>query len=208
MIRDFLCSNLTELLSEYWETLQVNGLYYHESAESFEWSLCGSPVHVRRLHYHLILEHLGVEDDLYQWRRSIAEINNLNSYEAFVTEAEAQVKQGSRARRSRETTSQMAHKDYLAHIYTDRAPRDFEKAKHALKKNLEFGRRWAILVNGYVDGDVKMPGLGLGVLLVCGPSVKKKMSSAPLFKKHALTRIQLRYENAALISEVTGWLYP
>jgi hypothetical protein len=89
VIRDFLYSNLTELLSEYWETLQVNGLYYHGSAESFEWSLCGSPVHIRRLHYHLILEHLGVEDDLYQWRRSIAEINNLNSYEAFVTEAEA-----------------------------------------------------------------------------------------------------------------------
>jgi hypothetical protein len=102
----------------------------------------------------------------------------------------------------------MAHKDYLAYIYTDRAPRDFEKAKRALKKNLEFGRRWAILVNGYVNGDVKMPGLGLGVLLICGPSVKKKMLSPPLFKKHALTRIQLRYENAALISKVTSWLYP
>jgi hypothetical protein len=96
----------------------------------------------------------------------------LNGYEVFVTEAEAQVKQGSRACRSRETTSQMAHKDYLAHIYADRAPRDFEKAKRALKKNLEFGRRWTILVDGYVDGDVKMSGLGLSILLVCGPSVK------------------------------------
>jgi len=53
------------------------------------------------LHYHLILEHLGIEDDLYQWRRSIAEINNLIGYESFVAEAEAQVKQGKRARRSR-----------------------------------------------------------------------------------------------------------
>jgi hypothetical protein len=50
--------------------------------------------------------------------------------------------------------------------------------------------------------------LGLGVLFICGPSVKKKISSPPLFKKRALTRIQLRYENAALIPEVTGWLYP
>jgi hypothetical protein len=92
MVKDFLRSNLIEFLSEYWETLQVNGLYYHESAGFFEWTLYDSPVYIRRLHYHLILEHLGIEDNLYQWRRSIAEINNLNGYKAFVTEAETQTK--------------------------------------------------------------------------------------------------------------------
>ena len=175
VIRFFLRPKLLELLSEYWETLKVNGLYYHESAQSFQWIIRDSPVHVRRLHYHLILDHLGIEDDLYQWRRSIAEINNLNGYNAFVAEAENQIKQSQRARRSGETNSQKAHKDYLAYIYADRAPKDPKKAKRAIKKNLEFGRRWSILVDGYVEGNIVVPGLGLGVLLLCGPYIKKTM---------------------------------
>jgi hypothetical protein len=43
-IRDFLRPKLLEFLSEYWETLKVNGLYYHESAQSFQWTLRDSPV--------------------------------------------------------------------------------------------------------------------------------------------------------------------
>ncbi len=71
----------------------------------------------------------------------------------------------------------MARKDYLAHIYADRTPKDLGKAPRALKKNPEFGRRWSILADGYIDGNVKVRGLGLGILLVCGPSVKKKSRS-------------------------------
>jgi hypothetical protein len=77
VMRGFLRPRLLGFLSEYWETLKVNGLYHHESAQTFQWTVDSSPVHVRRLHYHLILDHLGTEDDLYLWRRSIAEINNL-----------------------------------------------------------------------------------------------------------------------------------
>jgi hypothetical protein len=75
VMRGFLRQRLLEFLCEYWETLKVNGLYHHESAQTFQWTVDSRPVHVRRLHYHLILEHLGTEDDLYLWRRSIAEIN-------------------------------------------------------------------------------------------------------------------------------------
>lgn len=188
VIRGFLRPRLLEFLSDYWETLKVNGLYYHESAQSFQWTLDNSPAHVRRLHYHVILDHLGIEDDLYQWRRSIAEINNLNGYRAFFAEAEGETKQRQRTRWTGETNSQKAHKEYLAHIYADRTPKDFHKAKQALKKNLEFGRRWSILVDSYVgEGDVVVPGLGPGVLLLCGPSVKKKMSFPILLEDHTLT---------------------
>jgi hypothetical protein len=179
----FLRPKLLELLSEYWETIKVDGLYHYESAQLFQWILQDSPVHVRRLHYHLILDHLGIEDDLYQWRRSIAEINNLNGYNAFLAEAEQHT------RRSGETNSQKAHKDYLAYIYADRAPKDFDKAKQALKKNLEFGRRWSILVDGFVEGNTVVPGLGLGALLLCGPYIKKKMYFPLPFENHALTKL-------------------
>jgi hypothetical protein len=47
--------------------------------------------------------------------------------------------------------------------------------KRALKKNLKFERRWAILIDEYIDGDAKMSELDLGVLLICGLSVKNKM---------------------------------
>jgi hypothetical protein len=68
-------------------------------------------------------------------------MNNLKSYDNFVDEAETQIQQGKRTRRNRETTSQIAHKNYLAHIYADRKPKDPDKMKRALKKNLEFERR-------------------------------------------------------------------
>jgi hypothetical protein len=108
--RCFLRPRLLDFLSKNWEILKMNWLYYHESAQSFEWNLRGSPIHVRRLHYRPILEHLSIEDDLYQWRRSIAEVNNLNGYNAFVAEAAAQKQ---RTRRRGERINQQAHKDYL-----------------------------------------------------------------------------------------------
>jgi len=36
----------------------------------------------------LFVDYLNIEDDLYQWRRSIAEINNLYNYQAFLAEAD------------------------------------------------------------------------------------------------------------------------
>jgi hypothetical protein len=79
-------------------------------------------------------------------------------------------------RRRGERVSQQAHQDYLAHIYADRNPNDYNGSKQALKKNLEFGRRWSILIDGYtVEDNNVVPGLGLGILLLCGPSIKTKM---------------------------------
>ena len=74
---------------------------------------------------------MSIEDDLYQWRRSIAEINNLNNYNAFVAEARGQKHH---TRRRGERVSQQAHQDYLAHIYADRNPNEYEGSKQALKK--------------------------------------------------------------------------
>jgi hypothetical protein len=89
-----------------------------------------------------------------------------------------------------EINSQKAHKKYLAYIYADKAPRDFDKARQAFKKNLEFGRRWSILIDGFVDeGDVVVPGLNVGALLFCGLSIRKKMSIPIFLEDHALTKV-------------------
>ncbi|KAG8529808.1 uncharacterized protein KY384_005289 [Bacidia gigantensis] len=77
--------------------------------------------------------------------------------------------------------SNKAQKEYLAHIYADRTPQDYERVKQALRKDLRHGRRWSILVNGFVaeNGD-SISGLGLGLLLLCGPGVARKITSAGL----------------------------
>jgi hypothetical protein len=67
----------------------MNEFYYHESAQFFEWNLRNNFIYIRRLHYHLILEYLNIENNFYQWQRSITEINNLNDYNAFITEIAA-----------------------------------------------------------------------------------------------------------------------
>jgi hypothetical protein len=80
----------------------------------------------------------------------------------------------------------------LAYIYADRAFKDFDKAKQAFKKNLEFGRRWSILVDGYVDeNNTAISGLSLGVFFLCGLYIKKKMSFLILFENYALIKVQL-----------------
>ena len=62
--------------------------------------------------------------------------------------------------------------------------------KQALKKDLRHGRRWLILVDGFVtDGGDSIPGLGLGLLLLCGPAIARKMSYAHLCKENLLTLI-------------------
>jgi len=106
--------------------------------------------------------------------------------------AEAQAKQRihKRTRQSEESNSNKAHKEYLAHIYADRNPQNYERVKQALKKDLRYERRWSILVDDFVanNGD-SIPGLGRGLLLLCGPAVAKKMLYAHLYKENLLTCI-------------------
>ena len=119
----------------------MEGVFAIPSRQVFTWTLKGNSEQVRRLHHHLILRHLDVEDDLHQWRRSIAEMRNLDGYASFF--AEARAKQGihKQTRQSGESNSNKAHKEYLAHIYADRTPKDYERVKQAVKKDLRHGRR-------------------------------------------------------------------
>ena len=97
--------------------------------------------------------------------------------------AEARAKQGihKQTRQSGESNSNKAHKEYLAHIYADRTPKDYERVKQALKKDLRHRRRWSILVDRFVaDNEDSIPGLGLGLLLLCGPAVAKKKGHMPI----------------------------
>ena len=93
----------------------MEGIFAIPSRQVFTWTLEGNSEQVRRLHHHLILRHLDVEDDLHQWRRSIAEMRNLNGYATFF--AEARAKQGihKQTRQSGESNSNKVHKEYLVH---------------------------------------------------------------------------------------------
>ena len=64
----------------------MEGIFAIPSRQVFTWTLEGNSEQVRRLHHHLILRHLDVEDDLHQWRRSIAEMRNLDGYATFFAE--------------------------------------------------------------------------------------------------------------------------
>lgn len=168
--------NLLDCLAIYWEALKMEGIYAMPSRQVFPWTLKGTSQQVRRLHYHLILRHLDVEHDFYQWRRAIAELRNLEGYMSFLAEAQAEQTTGQKKRQRGETNSKKAHKEYLAHIYADRTPRDYQRIKQALKKDLRHGRRWSILVDGFLahNGDT-ISGLGSGLLLLCGPALATKM---------------------------------
>jgi len=75
---------------------------------------------------------------------------------------------GTQARGSGENDNNKAHKEYIKHMFPDSHPETLltAPAAAALKKELQFARRWAIWVEGYVD---KKDGLvpGLGSELVC-----------------------------------------
>ena len=137
-------SNLLHCLKTYWDILKVEGIFAMASGQVFTWTLEGNSKQVRRLHHHLVLRHLDVEDDLHQWRRSIAEMRNLDGYTSFFAEAQAKYHIHKHTRRSGENNSNKAHKEYLAHIYADRTPQDYKRVKQALKKDLRHGRRWSI----------------------------------------------------------------
>lgn len=168
--------DLLDCLKIHWEAMKTEGIFTIPSREVFTWTLDGNSTQIHRLHYHLVLRHLDVEHDLYQWRRSIAELRNLNGYTSFLAEAQAQQTTYTKKRHRGETNSSKAHTEYLAHIYADRTPHDYRRIKRALKKDLRHGRRWSILVNGFHtdEGDI-VPGLSSGLLLLCGPAMASKM---------------------------------
>ena len=168
--------NLLDCLAIHWEAMGTDGIFAMPSRQVFTWTLEGNSKQVRRLHSHLVLRHLDTEHDLYQWRRSVAELRNLDGYTSFLAEAQAKQTTDIKKRQRGETDTNKAYKDYLASIYADRTPQDYTRIKQALKKDLRHGRRWIILVNGFHADDGKViPGLGLGLLLFSGPALASKM---------------------------------
>ena len=168
--------HLVDCLAIHWEAMKTDGIFAMPSRQVFTWTLGGISKQVLRLHNHLVLRHLDMDHDLCQWRRSIAELRNLDGYMSFLAEAHAEQTTCTKKRRRGETNSNKAHKEYLAYIYADRTPQDYPSIQRALKKDLRHGRRWSILVNGYIaeDGNV-IPGLGSGILLLGGAAITSKM---------------------------------
>jgi hypothetical protein len=95
----------------------------------------------------------------------------------FHDEAERRRSRGLQTRQSNQADKNIAYNDYLAHIYTDRAPKDLGQARKALTEDLRYARRWLILINGVEASGEKsaVPGLGAGLLLVCADVLVKKM---------------------------------
>jgi hypothetical protein len=68
-------------------------------------------------------------------------MRNLDDYISFFAEAEAKQRIHKHTRQSEESNSNKAHKKYLAHIYANRTPQNYERVKQALKKDLRHERR-------------------------------------------------------------------
>lgn len=66
-------SNLLDFLETHWQALTMGRIYLMPSHQLFTWTLEGGSEQARRLQHHLILRHMDIEDDLHQWRGSIAE---------------------------------------------------------------------------------------------------------------------------------------
>jgi len=106
----------------------------------------------------------------------MAEYKTLEGYNKFHREETRQKFNSMQARGNGENNNNKANKEYMKYMFPDYSPELFSEAKAALKYDLQFARRWAILINGFVESDgTKIPGLGVGVFLVHGPEIKKKM---------------------------------
>lgn len=177
ILGQFPRTDLIDILAKYWETLKVRGLFSDQPQESPRWSkLNNSPVHVQRLRYHLILRKLEIEDDLHCWRRFVAEHRILEGYNDFHREATTQRINGMQARASGENDNNKAHKEYVKHLFPDQNINALLVEQAALKKDLQFARRWAIWVDGYAEKKGSLvPGLGVGVGLLVGQEIKKRM---------------------------------
>jgi hypothetical protein len=169
-----LRKDLVPFIRNYWDTLYCNGLYVHIDSWALE---PDSPIYKRRLRHHLIPRELKVNDDLRSLRLSVALLRNLDEYLMFHDEAERRRSRGLQTRQSNQADKNIAYNDYLAHIYTDRAPKDLGQARKALTEDLRYARRWLILINGVEASGEKsaVPGLGAGLLLVCADVLVKKM---------------------------------
>lgn len=190
VVQDLPRRDLLVSLESHWQALRTEGIYTMPSREVFTCTLEGSSEQARRLQHHLILRHLDIDDDLYQWRRPIEERRNLDGYSAFFREAQAKQMTEKHIRRRGERSSSTAQVEYLAHIYADRTPKDYKRAKQGFQKDLRNGRRWSILIDDFVtdDGGV-IPGLGLGFLLLCGPLTARIMSYARRYRDNLLTNL-------------------
>jgi hypothetical protein len=174
-------------LDKYWETLKLYGLFLDQSGKPFKWSAeVNCPVYVQQRQYHLILRHLETEDDLQQWRRSIAEYQTLEGYNEFHREATKQRLSGTQGRASGENDNNRAHKEYMKHLFPDKHLEGLSTTLAAFKKDLQFAQRWAIWVQGYVEenDERRVPGLSVGVFLVAGPEIKKMMCGGSLLGLH------------------------
>ena len=60
---------LLDGLAIHWEAMKTDGIFAMPSREVLTWTIEGDSKQVRRLHHHLVLRHLDIEHDLYQWRR-------------------------------------------------------------------------------------------------------------------------------------------
>jgi hypothetical protein len=124
----------------------------------------------------LILRHLETEGDLQQWRRSIAEYQTLEGYNEFHREATKQRLNGTHDRASGENDSNKAHKEYVKYMFPDKHLESLSTSLAAFKKDLQFARRWAIMVQGYVENNgCRVPGLRVGFFLCASTEIKKKM---------------------------------
>ena len=112
-------SDLLDCLKTHWQALTMEGIYSMPSRQVLTWTLEGSSEQAHQLQHHLILQHLNIEDDLHQWRQSIAERRNLNEYNIFFTEAQAKQRTKKCTRWSGERSSSKAHMKYLTHIFMD-----------------------------------------------------------------------------------------
>jgi len=75
-----------------------------------------------------------------------------------------------------ENDNNKAHKEYMKHMFLDIKPKSLSTILAAFKKDLQFARRWAILVEGYVEKDgCGVPGLGVGAFLGARPEIMKRM---------------------------------
>src|SRR5205814_6384140 len=105
------------------------------------------------------------EDELHPWRRFVAEYKTLEGYNEFHRETTRRKINDMQTRESGENDKNRAHKEYVRHMFPDTSPKSFSAALAALKKDLQFARRWAIFVDGFSekkDGP-KIAGLGAGV---------------------------------------------
>ena len=175
-VENIPCRNLLDCLAIHWEVMKTEEFFERPSSLILTWTLKGNSTQIRRLHHYLVLRYLNMKHDLYQWRRSIAELRNLNGYTSFLVEAQAKQRICTKKRSREEINSNKAHQEYLAHIYADRTPRNYQRIKRAFKKNLRHGRRWSILINNFLadDGNV-IPRLGSEFLLLCETTAASKM---------------------------------